>query len=71
MRKLRDDSRLEIWSYAYINNVKNRDKNDQNVELLQIERGSNGYDYIVEVVNKPNNDILVTEEQRESMIMEI
>lgn len=71
MRKLRDDSRLEIWSYAYINNVKNRDKNDQNVELLQIERGSNGYDYIVEVIDKPNNDILVTEEQRESMIMEI
>lgn len=70
MRKLRDDSRLEIWSYAYINNVKNRDKNDQNVELLQIERGSNGYDYIVEVIDKPNNDILVTEEQRESMIME-
>lgn len=71
MRKSRDDSRLEIWSYAYINNVKNRDKNDQNVELLQIERGSNGYDYIVEVIDKPNNDILVTEEQRESMIMEI
>jgi hypothetical protein len=71
MRKLRDDSRLEIWSYAYINNVKNRDKNDQNVELLQIERGSNGYDYIVEIIDKPNNDILVTEEQRESMIMEI
>lgn len=71
MRKLRDDSRLEIWSYAYINNVKDRDKNDQNVELLQIERGSNGYDYIVEVIDKPNNDILVTEEQRESMIMEI
>lgn len=71
MRKLRDDSRLEIWSYAYINNVKDRDKNDQNVELLQIERGSNGYDYIVEIIDKPNNDILVTEEQRESMIMEI
>lgn len=71
MKKSRDDSRLEIWSYAYINNVKNRDKNDQNVELLQIERGSNGYDYIVEVIDKPNNDILVTEEQRESMIMEI
>lgn len=71
MRKLRDDSRLEIWSYAYINNVKDRDKNDQNVELLQIERGSNGYDYIVEVIDKPNNDVLVTEEQRESMIMEI
>lgn len=71
MKKSMENSRLEIWSYAYINNVKDRDKNDQNVELLQIERGSNGYDYIVEVIDKPNNDILVTEEQRESMIMEI
>lgn len=71
MKKSRDDSRLEIWSYAYINSVKHRNKKDQNVELLQIERGSNGYDYIVEVIDKPNNDILVTEEQRESMIMEI
>ena len=71
MKKTRNDSRLEIWGYAYINNVKDRDKKDQNVELLQIERGSNGYDYIVEIIDKPNNDILVTEEQRESMIMEI
>ena len=52
MKKSRDDSRLEIWSYAYINSVKHRDEKDQNVELLQIERGSNGYDYIVEVVDK-------------------
>lgn len=71
MRKSRDDSRLEIWSYAYINDAEHRNKKDQNVELLQIERGSNGYDYIVEIIDKPNNDILVTEEQRESMIMEI
>lgn len=52
MKKSRDDSRLEIWSYAYINSVEHRDEKDQNVELLQIERGSNGYDYIVEVVDK-------------------
>lgn len=71
MKKSRDDSRLEIWSYAYINSVEHRNKKDQNVELLQIERGSNGYDYIVEIIDKPNNDILVTEEQRESMIVEI
>ena len=71
MKKSRDDSRLEIWSYAYINSVEHRNKKDQNVALLQIERGSNGYDYIVEIIDKPNNDILVTEEQRESMIVEI
>nr|DAM76727.1 MAG TPA: hypothetical protein [Caudoviricetes sp.] len=56
MKKSSKKSRIEIWSYTYINNVDKRHEPDRNVEVIQIEPGNSPGDYIVEVVDKNQND---------------
>lgn len=52
MRKSRKDSRIEIWEVNYINNqYGERNNEDIDVVILQIEPGHSPDDYIVEVVD--------------------
>lgn len=44
------DSRIEIWSADYINNNCVRQEQDKNVKIMQIETGTSGKQYIVEIV---------------------
>ena len=52
MIKKSDNSRIEIWAPEYINIIENRYDKDKNVDIIQIEHGANGRDYIVEIVDK-------------------
>jgi hypothetical protein len=57
MVKTRNDSRIEIWADSYINNIKNCRKDaDINVDIVQIESVGDGYNYMVEIVDKKNPD---------------
>ena len=49
MIKIRDNSRIEIWSNEYINDVERRQEKDKKVEVIQIEIGASPKDYMVEV----------------------
>lgn len=52
MKKLLDDSVIEIWSGNYINNLSGRSLVDRRAEIIQIEPGSSDNDYIVEIVRE-------------------
>ena len=56
MRRSNPDSRIEIWSAAYINRPKERGSEDINAVIIQVETGNGDGDYIVEVVDGPNVD---------------
>lgn len=56
MIKTRSDSRIEIWSSGYINKLNERFDEDKDVDIIQIEPGSHDKGYIVEVVNKENEE---------------
>ena len=47
-----ENSRIEIWAPEYINTIEKRHDEDKNVNIIQIEHGANGKDYIVEIVDK-------------------
>ena len=51
MVKTSKNSRFEIWTEVYINNEDVRLEKDQNVDIIQIEKG-NGSEYIVEIVER-------------------
>lgn len=50
MVKAYKNSVIEVWGRDYINFVKDRYSEDRNAEILQIERGSDKDDYIVEFI---------------------
>lgn len=52
MKKLLDDSVIEIWSSNYINNLSGRSLVDRRAKIIQIEPGSSDNDYIVEIVRE-------------------
>lgn len=52
MKKTRKNSRIEVWGADYINLVGQRNPQDVNVSIVQIEPGSKAGDYIVEVVDR-------------------
>lgn len=52
MKKLLDDSVIEIWSGNYINNLSGQSLVDRQAKIIQIERGSATNDYIVEIVRE-------------------
>ena len=54
MKRTNKDSRIEIWNYDYINNVKIRNKEDENAYILQVEPGINSY--IVEIVDRKGDE---------------
>lgn len=50
MVKAYKNSVIEVWGRDYINFVNDRYLEDRNAEILQIERGSDKDDYIVEFI---------------------
>lgn len=52
MKKILDDSVIEIWSGGYINNLSGRSLVDRRAEIIQIEPGSSDNYYIVEIVRE-------------------
>lgn len=52
MKKILDDSVIEIWSGRYINDPSGRSLVDRHAKIIQIERGSTAKDYIVEIVRE-------------------
>lgn len=55
MKKIRNDSVLEIWSGAYINDATTRLPEDISAEIVQISLGNEEGCYIVEVVKHHEN----------------
>lgn len=47
MKQVRNDSVIAVWNRNYLNSPENRDEEDRNVIILQVEH-STGNDYIVE-----------------------
>lgn len=56
MRKLYPNSRIEVWDTPYINHPEKRLEGDRNVEIVQIEAGSGEGSYIVEIVEKAEQE---------------
>ena len=52
MKKILDNSVIEIWSGNYINNLSDRSLADSHAEIIQIEPGSSDNDYMVEIVRE-------------------
>nr|DAG55672.1 MAG TPA: hypothetical protein [Caudoviricetes sp.] len=52
MKKILDNSVIEIWSGNYINNLSGRSLADSHAKIIQIEPGSSYNDYIVEIVRE-------------------
>lgn len=52
MKKLLDDSVIEIWSGRYINDLSGRSLVDRRAKIIQIEPGSSDNGYIVEIVRE-------------------
>lgn len=52
MKKILDNSVIEIWSGTYINHLSGRSLMDKRAKIIQIERGSTVNDYIVEIVRE-------------------
>ena len=56
MVKAYKNSVIEVWGRDYINFVNDRYPEDRNAEILQIERGSDKDDYIVEFIRHESED---------------
>lgn len=57
MIKSRRDSCIEIWSDKYINNPKDRNSEDLDKDIIQIEpAGGDQLNFIVEVIKKKEAD---------------
>ena len=56
MIKAYKNSVIEVWGRDYINFVENRYSEDRNAEILQIERGSDKDDYIVEFIRHESEE---------------
>ena len=50
MIKIKELSRIEIWSVNYINKIDPRNEEDKNVDIIQIENTNVNSDYIVEIL---------------------
>lgn len=56
MVKTYKNSVIEVWGRDYINFVHDRYPEDRNAEILQIERGSDKDDYIVEFIRHESEE---------------
>ena len=56
MVKAYKNSVIEVWGRDYINFVNDRYLEDRNAEILQIERGSDKDDYIVEFIRHESEE---------------
>ena len=62
MVKAYKNSVIEVWGKDYINFVDNRYPEDRNVEIFQIERGSDKDDYIVEFIRHESEETMKKED---------
>lgn len=62
MVKRCEKSVIEIWGRDYINFAEDRQPEDRNVEIFQIERGSDKDDYIVEFIRHESEEITKKED---------
>ena len=62
MVKAYKNSVIEVWGRDYINFVDNRYQEDRNAEILQIERGSDKDDYIVEFIRHESEETMKKED---------
>ena len=56
MVKTYKNSVIEVWGRDYINFVNDRYPEDRNVEIFQIERGSDKDEYIVEFIRHESEE---------------
>lgn len=56
MVKTYKNSVIEVWGRDYINFVNDRYPEDRNVEIFQIERGSDKDDYIIEFIRHESEE---------------
>lgn len=56
MVKAYKNSVIEVWGRDYINFVNDRYPEDRNAEIIQIERGSDKDDYIVEFIRHESEE---------------
>jgi hypothetical protein len=64
MKKILDNSVIEIWSGNYINNLSGQSLVDRQAKIIQIERGSATNDYIVEIVREEEDSERFCKERR-------
>ena len=62
MVKAYKNSVIEVWGRDYINFVNDRYTEDRNAEILQIERGSDKDDYIVEFIRHESEETVKKED---------
>ena len=62
MIKRCEKSVIEVWGRDYINFAADREPEDRNVEIFQIERGSDKDDYIVEFIRHESEEITKKED---------
>lgn len=62
MVKTYKNSVIEVWGRDYINFVNDRYLEDRNAEILQIERGSDKDDYIVEFIRHESEETMKKED---------
>ena len=62
MVKVYKNSVIEVWGRDYINFAEDREPADRNVEIFQIERGSDKDDYIVEFIRHESEEITKKED---------
>ena len=56
MVKAYKNSVIEVWGRDYINFVNDRYPEDRNAEILQIERGSDKDEYIIEFIRHESEE---------------
>ena len=62
MVKAYKNSVIEVWGRDYINFVNDRYPEDRNAEILQIERGSDKDEYIVEFIRHESEETMKKED---------
>ena len=62
MIKRCEKSVIEIWGRDYSNFAEDREPEDRNVEIFQIERGSDKDNYIVEFIRHESEETMKKED---------
>lgn len=58
MRKIKNNSRIEIWTNEYINDVERRQPKDRELSILQLEHGNSEKEYMVEVIKENKREYI-------------
>ena len=58
MKKIKPDSKIEIWSNEYINDVERRQEKDRKLSIVQLEHGNIEKEYMVEVIEENKREYI-------------